>query len=47
MPEKPHFYEPKGAPVSMQQEHTASHVESANRTALRNFIIQSYTLLEI
>ena len=31
----------------MQQEHTASHVESANRTALRNFIIQSSTLLEI
>ena len=31
----------------MQQEHTTSHVESANRTALRNFIIQSSTLLEI
>ena len=31
----------------MQQEHTNSHVESANRTALRNFIIQSSTLLEI
>ena len=31
----------------MQQEQTASHVESANRTALRNFIIQSSTLLEI